>query len=242
MYRALQTLSSVGGMRPGGSRTRPPRLSLLILTLAVLCGCREVETRFDVTSFKDPANPEQFTERFPPGAFAVDAHNNWDIVFVIPGTPIEVPQRAETDAAASQSADAADAVPRTRTVFMSQYVHMGVFWKPKPGTTYAESTQTNAAIMYCLVTGGNAISYEGAGFVYFTLSRDKKTITGRIESSTLVPSRTTKEPVDLFGSCRVEAWFVAREDRGRVVEVQQKIRRALIRPDLIPAGNGVPTP
>jgi hypothetical protein len=236
MRRLRNLLTCIGPATSAACSAKLRRQYLLVLAIGAVCGCRQIETRFDVTSFKDPGNPEQFTERFPTGAFAVDAHHNWEIVFVIPGAPIEISQSPKAEAPDAQPTDGDDAAPRTRTVSMSQYVQISVFWKPKPGTTYAESTQTNAGILYCLVTGGNAISYEGAGFVYFTPSYDRKTITGRIESSTLVPVRSTKEPVDLFGSCRVEGWFVAREDRGRVVEVRQTLRRVLGRPGLAPSG------
>ncbi len=211
-------------------------LPIGLVAIGALCGCRQIETRFDVTSFKNPGNPEQFTERFPPGAFSVDVRHNWEIAFDIPNTTIKVLEPLEVDAAGAHSREGEAPAMRARTVSMSQYVHLRVFWKPKPGTTYAESTQTNAGILYCLVTGNNAISYEGAGFVYFTLSRDKQTITGRIESSTLVPVRTAKAPVDLFGPCRVEGWFIARQDRPRVVEIQQRVRRVLGGPGLALTG------
>lgn len=219
----------------------PKSLCLCLIAFLLPAGCRQIETRFDVTSFRNPGRPEQFTERFPTGAFAVDSQNNWEIAFDISDVRIELPQPSDAEPASSQSAEA-DVAFKPRTVSMSQYVHIRVFWKPKPGTTYVESTQTDASILYCLVTGGNAISYEGAGFVYFNQARDKKTITGRIESSTLVPVRTAKEPIDLFGPCRVEGWFVARQDRGRIVEIQQTLRRLLGRSGAAPVAAGQAAP
>jgi hypothetical protein len=216
--------------------------ALLIAALPILAGgCRQIETRFDVLSFHNPDQPEQFTERFQVGSFSVDAQNNWDIVFEIPASRIEVQRPLySTSSPASQPADEASRPVKTETTPMSQYVHIQVFWRPLPGTTYAESSQTNASILYCLITGNDAISYEGAGFVYFTQSYDKQTITGQIESATLVPVRTVGEPVDLFGPCRLQGFFVAHQDRRRVVSILQRLRKSLGRPVVQPGGSSQP--
>jgi hypothetical protein len=212
--------------------SRKASVPLLAAALLVLtCGCREIETRFDVLSFKNPAASEQYTERFTAGSFSIDAQNDWDIVFEIPSTRVElVRPQAPASSPASQPADAPAEAMKIETTFMSQFVHIRVFWKPLPGTTYAESSQTNASILYCMITGDSAISYEGAGFVYFTQSYDKRTITGQIESATLVPVRTVSEPIDLFGPCRLQGYFVAHEDRRRVVSILQQLRNRLGRP------------
>jgi hypothetical protein len=206
--------------------------------LAWTCGCREIETRFDVVSFKTPDNPEQYTERFSRGAFSIDAQNNWDIVFEIPSTRVElIRPAAPTSAAESQPADDQSGPLKVETTFMSQVVHIRVFWRPRPGTTYAESSQTDASILYCLITGDSAISYEGAGFVYFTQSYDNQTITGQIESATLVPVRTVGEPIDLFGPCRLQGYFVAHQDRRRVVSIIQQLRKTLGSPVVQPSAS-----
>jgi hypothetical protein len=227
------------------ARRRPSSLVVRALLVAALLipagGCRQIETRFDVLSFHNPDQPEQFTERFQVGSFSVDAQNNWDIVFEIPASRIEVQRPLySTSSPASQPADEASRPVKTETTPMSQYVHIQVFWRPLPGTTYAESSQTNASILYCLITGNDAISYEGAGFVYFTQSYDKQTITGQIESATLVPVRTVGEPVDLFGPCRLQGFFVAHQDRRRVVSILQRLRKNLGRPVVQPGGSAQP--
>jgi len=112
-------------------------------------------------------------------------------------------------------------------VLTAQIIKIDVFWRPLPGTTYAESTQTNAAIRYVLRTGKEAISYEGAGFVYFELSRDGKSLEGKIESSTLRPMRQSAEDLDIFGPCRLTGTFTATIDRRGVATTIQKIHRWL---------------
>ena len=219
----------------------PAMGALLVGALLLAGGCRQIETRFDVLSFRNADQPEQFTERFEFGSFSVDAQNNWDIAFEIPASRVEVQRPLPvTSSPDSQPADESDRPMRTETTIMSQYIHIRVFWRPLPGTTYAESTQTDASIVYCLITGDSAISYEGAGFVYFTQSYDKQTITGQIESATLVPVRTVGEPVDLFGPCRLQGFFVAHQDRRRVVSILQRVRKTLGRPVVQPGGSVQP--
>ena len=110
---------------------------------------------------------------------------------------------------------------------MSQLIHLNVFWRPKPGTTDVESSQTNATIRYCLIVGRDVIAYQGAGFVYFERSRDGATIEGRIESSDLGPAVRVNQPEDLFGLCRVRGTFRAHRDRKHVVSILKQLRRRL---------------
>ncbi len=211
----------------------------MAIGFVMVAGCCKPDTRFDILSYADANNPEQFTERYETGAFSVDAQGGWDFVFEIPMSCIgpgtmETPSEGLESAAAPAADGEFVEQPVREDVWMAQFLHVHVFWKPKPGTTFANSSQTNASMEYCLVTSGNAISYEGAGFVSFKLSRDGQTATGKIESSTLVPVRMRNEPIDLFGPCRLSGTFVATEDKGRVVSTQRQLRRKLGRPAALP--------
>lgn len=203
-------------------------LATLTLVLHGLCfaGCSPTETRLEIQSFKNPEAAERFAERFDRCSFAVNAQNNWDIVFEIQPTLIRMPVPS-TGSPTSTSRPASDRDTSADEVPMSQMIHVHVFWRPVPGTTYAESTQTNATIVYCVSTGRNSIAYKGAGFVYFTPSRDGLTIEGQIESSDLVPTDYVNEPVDLFGPCRIEGSFIARQQRGHVVAILQRLRKTI---------------
>jgi hypothetical protein len=195
---------------------------------ALTVGCRKVETRFDIVSFLDAGRPERFSERFDHGSFAVNGIGNYEITFRLPPSLIEVPsQPPPAESAAPEPADDAPPLQPTEEVWMSQIMHVKVIWLPVPGTTHVEKSQTNATLCYCLLTGDDVISYEGAGFVYFRTSRDGKTIEGRIESSSLFPARWTGEPADLFGPCHLTGTFKATECRRDVAAVERKIRRLL---------------
>ena len=189
----------------------------LLLTLAIFTGCENPETRVNVESFRNPAEPETFTELFDPGYFRINTGKTYEIVLELKPRLLEV-----------QSGDAGpDADLESELVWTSQYLHIQLLWQAYPGKTYAESTQTNAAIAYCLVNGESAISYEGAGFVYFQISRDGKIMTGRIESASMRPTRFLGTPVDLFGPCRINGTFTATPGHREVAHVRQKMRRVL---------------
>ncbi len=200
----------------------------LLCCTALTIGCRKVETRFDIVSYLDAGQPQQFGERFDHGSFAINAIDNHEITFRLPPELVEVPSEPMVGKpATSQAAGDEPADPPTEAVWMSQIIHVEVLWRPQPGTTHVEKSQTNATLCYCLIAGDNAISYEGAGFVYFRPSRDGKTIEGRIESSSLFPARWTGKPADLFGACHLTGTFKATECRRDVAAVEREIRKLL---------------
>lgn len=214
---------------------RTPAL-LLAVCLAAPAACTRAPTEFSVTSYVQPDAPEVFTERFPDGVFRLDGMRNVHIAFEIPATAVRVQRPPDTATAPADEPDAGndDAADE---VWMSQIILIEVLWRPRPGKTFAERTQSNASIVYCLITGQSAVSYEGSGFVYFSEEDDGATIEGRIESSTLYPVRFIGEPNDLFGPCHMVGTFTARQSGTAVTDVQQRARRLLSRHDAAPAAN-----
>ncbi|MFQ5412571.1 MAG: hypothetical protein ACE5EC_09740, partial [Phycisphaerae bacterium] len=190
--------------------------------------CRPVDTHFEVVSFRDRTHPETLTQRFEPGSFCRNMGQVYEIALELPESSheAEVPFDEDNPAIEPDSNPEPDPAPAP-PVLTAQIIKMDVFWRPLPGTTYAESTQTNAAIRYVLRTGQEAISYEGAGFVYFELSRDGQSLEGKIESSTLRPMRQSAEDLDIFGPCRLTGTFTATKDRRGVATTIQKIHRWL---------------
>ncbi len=202
----------------------------LIVCFCLLVGCRPIETRFNVVAYKQPEQRERFSERFETGAFIINAKKNYEFAFELAPTLVEVPVTPPNEPAPQNPSEdrvAKIEQPLADEVWMSQIIHIEVFWRPEPGRTYAEKTQTNATILYTLLTGNDAISYEGTGFVYFRPSWDKRTITGHIESATLFPARQVGAPSDLFGPCHLTGAFRAVQNDVALVRAEQKIRRIL---------------
>lgn len=186
-------------------------------------GCQPPVTRFEVVSFRS-STPEVYREQFDAGYYCVNADHNWTFVFEIEPVQVHSTPELEGGSAASQPGETGTS---EESLWMSQIVQVDVFWKALPGTSFAESSQTNANLIYCLTTDTGSITYEGAGFVWFAPSMDKKSMRGQIESATLYPARTVREPSDLFGPCRLTGKFTAVEDRKRVVEKMREVRRRL---------------
>ena len=210
---------------------KPPLRMALLLAAIVFCvtACRPADTKFQVVTFHDPNHPETLTERFDGGgSFTLNADGNYHIVFEIPPTLIQ-PQ-------ASDECNPSEHPQKALPVWASQFIHIEVFWRALPGKTYADRTQTNANILYCVITGDDAISYEGAGFAYLDLSRDGKRLRGTLESSTLFPARFAKAPRDLFGPCRITGTFQAVYDRREAAKVQRTLRR-LLGPPIVRGAN-----
>jgi len=196
---------------------------------ASLCGgCAPKPTRFTITSVRAGGAHESLTTTFPTGAFAQDAQRNWDIVFR--GRPEPLAIHSHPASTASAAADA--------PVF-TQLLRLRVFWQPQPGWTYAERTQTNANITYCLQRGSSLITYEGGGFVYFSVSSDGRRLEGSLESSSLAPTTRVGDPEDVLGPCRIVGTFTADFDKARTIDTIQQIRRRV--GGVAPVGRGPPS-
>ncbi|MEE8170860.1 MAG: hypothetical protein V3T70_09955 [Phycisphaerae bacterium] len=184
-----------GSTPAAASRFRPlvfVRWAITASTVAASAACGPRATEIRLESLRDPANPVVYAESFDTAYFRVNERDRWDIVLF---------NRRASEQDPNQT--------------IEQFLHLRLFWRPIPGTTYAESSQTDAVIRYCLATGPAAATYDGAGFVYLSVGRNRATLSGRIESANLAPSRQAGGARDLFGTCRLTGEFVARQDAGR---------------------------
>lgn len=206
-----------------------------VLLPACLLGCASRESRFHVVAFKNPQLEERYAQVFPEGAFAFDAGNRCEIVFERHDESLPADHAASLpdaeDSPAPYEAAGEEAVGQEalgeEAVELRQFVSITVLWRPRPGKTFVERTQTNAVISYCLLRGDHVISYEGGGFVYFSMSRDGTSISGSVESSTLNPTRSAGQTDDYFGPCHLSGDFRARLDKRQVVSVYRRMRRIL---------------
>ena len=228
-------------VRPGAAPVVASVCAVLI-ALCVSSGCSKPVTQFVVESFKDRRAAQRFSEVFEDGFFCVAPNKNHVFVFEVPPTDVERPAEGTEVGEGTGGGEPATVAsnagnPANEQIRMSQLLQVEVFWRPRPGTTYAESTQTNANIVYCLISGRDCITYEGAGFVSFSESRDGETLTGMIESAALYPARMVNAPADLFGPCRLSGTFLARKDRAAVVQRQLRMQKKLGAPG--PSGGSV---
>lgn len=212
---------------------RRARLFAVVFMVAGAAGCAKRTTRLTITSFSAPGDQTSFVEQFPDGVFARNAHGNYQIALElpprrmpIPPDPAPTPATSDTPvAAATTNITANQAVggaPVAEEVYIAQLVYIDLLWQPLPGTTFAESSQTNAGITYTLLRGQDMVRYEGAGFVYLEVS-DDGVMTGEIESATLYPVSGADEGNDVLGRCRLTGEFLARRSKRRVTDVQRRL-------------------
>jgi hypothetical protein len=175
-----------------------------VLLILAAAGCRPPVTKLRVESHRPGEPPRELVETFDTCAFYWNNRGDLDLVL-----RRRQPSAVEADAE------------------MVQVFWAHVLWKPVPGTTYAERTQTNATFVYALLDADRAISYEGAGFLYLTLDRSERTLTGAVESGTLAPVRRSGDAVDLLGQCLISGEFEARRDARTVVATLEELRRRL---------------
>lgn len=204
----------------------PPtnRILILLTVVALAPACTTKTTEIHITSFDEEAPPERFVESFPDGCYSLDARGNYNITFEIPPTRVAIVPLNNDASGELETSDASVQPPIPDEIYISQLIHIEMLWKPDPGKTFAERTQTNAGITYCLQRGNDLARYEGAGFIFFKKDDFGDRITGAIESATLYPVGATSDAVAVLGPCRIEGPFIANPDLHGVSSVKRRIR------------------
>ncbi len=62
---------------------------------------------------------------------------------------------------------------------------MDMLWRTNPGTTWSDPSGTNVKMTYVVDLAGSSLIFDGAGFLRVWESKDKTTLLGEIQSSTL---------------------------------------------------------
>jgi hypothetical protein len=154
------------------------------------------------TSFKDPFFPERRTVSFPNCDYRTG-----------PTGDIFVTARSSEEQSGHQQ---------------TQYLSVHVFWKPKPGKTWVESSTTDALLRYVVRDDGGAVVYTGTGFAYL-----KPTFGGgleiRIESGRLRLESTSGELEDRLGDMRLTGTLVPRRDPTGTANLEREAELAAVR-------------
>lgn len=159
------------------------------LTLAAAAGfcagCAQSAVTF--VSYKDPYFPEPYRVAFKDCAYWIDA-----------GGDIHAVGRATQE---------------TESGTLTQYLHVRLFWRPKPGKTFTNSTATDATLRYVVAGDNGTVTYAGTGFA-FPKQKFGGAMEFGIESGYLRIESHTGEVPDLFGDTRLSGTFVAHKDAG----------------------------
>jgi hypothetical protein len=133
-----------------------------LLVAMALVGCQRPASHVTLTSLKDPYFPEHYNIAFTNCAYRVtDSHD------------LHVAARTR------------DLTDDLRHGEYGQYLHIHMYWQPRPGKTHANASTTNATLRYVVASHEGIAVYGGTGFVYPRPQRDGQ-LRVNIESARLV--------------------------------------------------------
>jgi hypothetical protein len=173
---------------------------MLVVVLAGLAGCSSESTRLHLTTYDEAGREQHHYADFSRVAFLVDPSGLLEL-----GMRVEQPSKLDP----------------TQTI--TQLIYMKEVWKPQPGRTAIEKTQINVQVQYAILTPPTGVRYDGAGFVYATIAKDAKTVTGQIESGRLAPSYRMANAAMPFGPARFTGTFRAVNNPGEVMEIARQL-------------------
>lgn len=107
---------------------------------------------------------------------------------------------------------------------MIQYLHVRLFWRPRPGKTTTDKSAIDAVVRYILATPDGVALYSGAGFAYPRISRDGK-LRLSLETARLDVDTVAGKAPEVLGASRLRGEFHAREDANRVVAMVRDAER-----------------
>lgn len=172
------------------------------LAVVVLSGCNGPTSELRLVSYQDPYFPETVQVRLVDCKYRFDA-----------GRDLLVVGRSELPDEDSEEAARAE------------YLHVRMFWKPVPGRSFAESSQTDALIRYVVVTEGGTAVYAGTGFAF-----PKKRLGGMdiaLESGRLQLESTDGDTPDVLGETRLTGTLRARHDPNAQAGLTREMELAI---------------
>jgi hypothetical protein len=165
--------------------------------LALLAeGCQAPRSSISVTSYKDPFFPEPYELTFDQAYMGEARDRDQHVV-------------AERVQSAGEDGE------RVRHL-----LHLQVFWKPRPGRTFADPSLTDAIARYIVAAPGGTVVYAGSAFVYPRRQPDG-TWLFEIEGGTLRLRTVDGDAPESIGDAKLAGMLVATENPGRVVDLRR---------------------
>ncbi|MGD8450992.1 MAG: hypothetical protein PVJ57_04170 [Phycisphaerae bacterium] len=181
-------------------------IALLAAGLLLSVGCHRPACVLELRSYQDPYFPETYRLPLDRCVCRDDVSGNRDII----GT------------ATHPTAD-----PKQPPI--TQYLHVHLFWQPKPGVTFSNETSVNATIRYLVVTPTGSALYVGTGFVYPKRRRWGRLI-AEVETARLHLEEQVGMPPEVLGDTRLSGTLVAREDSAATVDLMHELDLHLAEP------------
>lgn len=194
-------------MRNSGSplRGRSARWGwgLVALLLPLLAGCpnaASLRSNITVTSLKDPYFPEPYAVTFDRCVYQTAADGDRHVLAV----------------RASQGEGGE----------IRQYLHLHLFWKPRPGKTFSDPSINDSIAEYVIVTPQGSAAYSGTAFVYPRPLSDGR-LRCPVERGNLRLETINGSPTEVLGDATLAGELIATEDAGLAVELRRLVARHL---------------
>lgn len=166
-------------------------------------GCTGSGSHLRLESYKDPYFPETYD--FSPE----------ECVFrTLPDGDYEIVASSQRDVAGE------DGVERR----VQQYMHIHVFWRPRPGKTYDDPTTVDATLESVILTDRERAVYSGTAFVRAKLERSGR-LSVRLERGRLRPALASSTEAALLGETLLGGRLTARPDASRCVALRRTFDR-----------------
>jgi len=106
---------------------------------------------------------------------------------------------------------------------VTEYLHVHVYWNPRPGKTFADSSQSDATLRYVVVSEEGASFYTGTGFVSLDGRRSGGALPVRLENGWLRLEQQVGQPPDVVGDAQLEGSLIARPEANRALDLQREM-------------------
>jgi hypothetical protein len=183
------------------NRMDPYRGAVLVavVLLAGLAGCTTVkpDSRVELVSYQDPYFPETFDVHMSECVYRKDASGD---LHVVGRATAHDPEHGP----------------------LVQYLHVHVYWKPRPGKTYANASAATAVLRYLVLTDDGAAVYDGTGFAYPKRMRGGK-LTLDIEAARLHLKSQRGDVPDVLGDARVNGRLRAQVEPAETTDLLRTI-------------------
>ena len=173
--------------------------AILVVSLGWSAACSRPAVGLELTSYKDPYAPTSDRIVLDECAYRVDAAGGQHIA-----------GRAKSGATGLEGGA------------VTRLLHVHVFWQPRPGHTFANSTGTNATLRYVVATPDGAALYTGTGFVYARQLRDG-TLKAKIESARLRLESQVGTAPESLGETSLSGTLMAPEDAHATLDVVRQL-------------------
>lgn len=161
-------------------------------------GCIASSSVVHLTSYKDPYFPESYDVTLSTCAFDEGPTGDLEVV-------------GHVDDA------------RVADMPLGQYLHVHVYWKPRPGRTFVNSSTANAVLRYLVVAENGAALYSGTGFAYLRKRKHDQPLRLELESGRLGLEWRDGELPDFLGKASITAEMRAADDPATAAAILREM-------------------